>query len=94
MLRNFIETLTGVPSIIYGLMGLAIFVPLTIGLTKATTGNIISGAMTLAVILLPVVIRTTEESLKVVPDDYRFASLALGASKTQTVFQSYFAKCI
>ena len=87
MLRNFIETLTGVPSIIYGLMGLAVFVPLTIGLTKATTGNIISGAMTLAVILLPVVIRTTEESLKVVPDDYRYASLALGASKTQTVFK-------
>lgn len=87
MLRSFIETLTGVPSIIYGLMGLAIFVPITIRLTSATTGNLISGSMTLAVILLPVIIRTTEESLKVVPDDYRYASLALGASKTQTVFK-------
>jgi phosphate transport system permease protein len=87
MLRSFIETLTGVPSIIYGLMGLAIFVPITIRLTSATTGNLISGSMTLAVILLPIIIRTTEESLKVVPDDYRFASLALGASKTQTVFK-------
>ncbi|BCR36612.1 phosphate ABC transporter permease PstA [Mariniplasma anaerobium] len=87
MLRTFIETLTGVPSIIYGLMGLAIFVPITIKLTSATGGNLISGSMTLAVILLPIIIRTTEESLKVVPDDYRYASLALGASKTQTVFK-------
>ncbi|MDP2424993.1 MAG: phosphate ABC transporter permease PstA [Candidatus Izemoplasmatales bacterium] len=87
IIRSLIETLTGVPSIIYGLMGLAIFVPLTVSLTNATGGNIISGAMTLAVILLPIIIRTTEESLKVVPDEYRQASLALGASKTQTTFQ-------
>lgn len=87
LLRSLIETLTGVPSIIYGLMGLAVFVPLTVKLTNATGGNLLSGAMTLAVILLPIVIRTTEESLKVIPDDYRQASLALGASKTQTTFQ-------
>ncbi len=87
LIRSLIETLTGIPSIIYGLMGLAIFVPLTIRLTDATGGNIISGAMTLSVILLPIIIRTTEESLKVVPDDYRYASLALGASKTQTTFR-------
>jgi len=86
LVRSFIETLTGVPSIIYGLMGLAIFVPFIVNISDATGGNIISGAMTLAVILLPVVIRTTEESLKVVPDDYRYASLALGASKSQTTF--------
>ncbi|MDX9808415.1 MAG: phosphate ABC transporter permease PstA [Acholeplasma sp.] len=86
-LRNLIETLTGVPSIIYGLMGLALFVPITISLTKATGANLISGAMTLAVILMPVIIRTTEESLKVVPDDYRQASLALGGNKTQTTFK-------
>ena len=88
LMRSLIETLTGVPSIIYGLMGLAVFVPLTIKLTNATGGNIISGAMTLSVILLPVIIRTTEESLKVIPDDYRQASLALGASKTQTTFRA------
>ncbi len=87
MVRSFIETLTGVPSIIYGLMGLAIFVPFIVNITSATGGNILSGAMTLAVILLPVVIRTTEEALKVVPDDYRYASLALGASRTQTTFK-------
>ena len=87
LMRSLIETLTGVPSIIYGLMGLAVFVPLTVKLTSATGGNLLSGAMTLAVILLPIIIRTTEESLKVIPDDYRQASLALGASKTQTTFQ-------
>ncbi len=86
-LRSLIETLTGVPSIIYGLMGLAVFVPLTVKITSATGGNLISGSMTLAVILLPVIIRTTEESLKVIPDDYRNASLALGANKTQTTFK-------
>jgi phosphate transport system permease protein len=86
-LRTFIETLTGVPSIIYGLMGLALFVPITISLTSATGGNLISGALTLSVIVLPVIIRTTEESLKVVPMDYRFASLALGANETQTTFK-------
>jgi phosphate transport system permease protein len=68
-------------------MGLAIFVPLTVNLLGASGGNLISGAMTLSVILLPIIIRTTEESLKVVPDEFRQASLALGASKTQTTFK-------
>ena len=91
-IRSFIEILTGVPSVIFGLLGLAVFVPLVVSLTAntsapATGGNLISGAMTLAVILLPVIIRTTEESLRVVPNDYRYASLALGASKTQTTFK-------
>ncbi|MFP4178176.1 MAG: phosphate ABC transporter permease PstA [Acholeplasmataceae bacterium] len=83
-IRSLIEMLTGVPSVIYGLMGLAVFVPITVSLTRATGGNLISGSLTLAVILLPVIIRTTEESLRVVPDELRFASLALGASRTQT----------
>jgi phosphate transport system permease protein len=87
ILRTLIDTLTGVPSIIYGLMGLAVFVPLTISLTPATSGNLISGSLTLAVILLPVIIKSTEESLKVVPDGLRQASLALGANQTQTTFK-------
>ena len=92
VIRSFIEILTGVPSIIFGLLGLAVFVPLVVSITAntsspATGGNLISGAMTLAVILLPVIIRTTEESLRVVPNEYRYASLALGASQTQTTFK-------
>ena len=86
-IRSMIEMLTGVPSIIFGLMGLAVFVPLTVKFTEASSANLISGSLTLAVILLPVIIRTTEESLKVVPDDFRTASLALGANSTQTTFR-------
>ena len=88
IVRSMIDMLTGVPSIIFGLMGLAVFVPLTVKYTPATSGNLISGSLTLAVILLPVIIRSTEEALKVVPDDYRFASLALGANQTQTTFRT------
>jgi phosphate transport system permease protein len=87
IIRSMIEMLTGVPSIIFGLMGLAVFVPLTVRYTPADSANILSGSLTLAVILLPVIIRSTEESLKVVPDDFRFASLALGANSTQTTFK-------
>jgi len=86
-IRSMIEMLTGVPSIIFGLMGLAVFVPLTVKYTPADSANLISGSLTLAVILLPVIIRATEESLKVVPDDFRNASLALGANSTQTTFK-------
>lgn len=87
MLRSLIEVLTGVPSIIFGLMGLAVFVPLTVRYTSADSANLLSGSLTLAVILLPVIIRSTEESLKVVPDEFRSASLALGANHTQTTFK-------
>lgn len=87
VLRNFVETLTGVPSIIYGLLGISVFVPLTMRFTPASGSNLIAGALTLGVILLPTIIRTTEESLKTVSDDHRFASLALGANKTQTTFK-------
>ncbi|MFW6318866.1 MAG: phosphate ABC transporter permease PstA [Bacillota bacterium] len=85
LLRTFIETLTGVPSIIYGLLGITVFVPLTVYLNLSKGQNLIAGGLTLAVILLPVVIRTTEESLKSIPNDYRKASLALGANYSQTV---------
>lgn len=87
IVRSMIEVLTGVPSIVFGLMGLAVFVPLTVKYTSADSANILSGSLTLAVILLPVIIRTTEESLKVVPNDFRSASLALGANHTQTTFK-------
>lgn len=86
-MRSFIEVLTGVPSIIYGLLGIAVFVPLTVSLLPTNRSNLVAASLTLAVILLPVIIRTTEESLKTVPDSHRFASLALGANKTQTTFR-------
>lgn len=89
ILRSFVDMLTGIPSIIYGLMGAALFIPLTQKLfgDKITGGNLISGALTLSVIVLPVIIKATESALDVVPKDYKLASLALGANKVQTTFK-------
>jgi phosphate transport system permease protein len=80
ILRLAIETLAGIPSIIYGLFGLLIFCRfLSFG------QSIIAGAFTLSIMILPVIIRTTEESLKSIPDTFREGSLALGATKFQTI---------
>lgn len=85
--RMMIDMTTGIPSIIFGLVGAMIFIPFMDGLIGSNGGSIASGALTLAIILIPIIIKTTEESLKIIPDGYRHASLALGASKTQTVFK-------
>ncbi len=70
------ETLAGIPSIIYGLVGMLIFVQfMSLGTSLA------AGAMTLVIMTLPTIIRTTQESLKTVPDSYREGSLALGSGK-------------
>lgn len=86
-IRNMVDLLTGVPSIIYGLLGAALFIPLLNNTIGTAGGSVISGALTLSVILLPTIIKNTEEALKVIPDDLRKGSLALGASKTQTIFK-------
>jgi phosphate transport system permease protein len=81
LLRLAIETLAGIPSIIYGLFGLLMFCRvLKFG------QSIIAGAFTLSIMILPVIIRTTEESLKTIPDSFREGSLSLGATKYQTIF--------
>lgn len=85
-IRSSIELLTGVPSIIYGLMGVLVLFPITSAFGANGT-SILLGGMTLAVILLPTIIRTTEESLKVVPQNFREASFSLGANQTQTIFK-------
>ncbi|MGE5529556.1 MAG: phosphate ABC transporter permease PstA [Patescibacteria group bacterium] len=80
VLRFGTETLAGVPSIIFGLFGTAFFV---YGLRLRL--SILSGSLTLALMLLPILVRTTEEAIKTVPGSYREGSLALGATKWQTV---------
>jgi len=80
ILRLAIETLAGIPSIIYGLFGLLVFCRLL-----SFGQSIIAGAFTLSIMILPVIIRTTEESLKSIPDTFREGSLALGATKLQTI---------
>lgn len=81
LIRLGVNNLAGVPSVVFGLFGLAFFV---IWLNMGV--SIIAGSLTLGVMTLPVIIGSSEEALKTVPDTYREASLALGATKLQTVF--------
>jgi len=82
IIRTSTEMLATVPSIVFGLFGMIIFVNfLGLGFT------IIGGALTLALLNLPVLIRVTEDALRSVPNSYKMASLALGATKTQTLFK-------
>ena len=82
IVRITAETLSGIPSIVYGLFGMLFFVTtLKLGL------SILSGAATLAIMILPAVMRTSEEALKSVPDSFREGSFGLGAGKLRTVFK-------
>lgn len=82
VVRITAETLTGIPSIVYGLFGLLFFV----GYCKWGF-SLLSGSLTLAIMVLPVIIRTTEEALLAVPDSFREGSFGLGAGKLRTVFR-------
>jgi phosphate transport system permease protein len=87
IIRSLIDMTNGIPSIIFGFVGAIVFIPMMNGIIGSQGGSIASGALTLTIILLPTIIKTTEESLKTIPLSYRQASLALGASQTQTVFK-------
>lgn len=80
IIRLSIVNMSGVPSVVYGLFGLGFFVILL-----KFGKSILAGSLTLALLILPVIITTTEEALKTVPSTYRYASLALGATKWQTI---------
>lgn len=82
VIRLTTETLSGIPSIVYGLFGMLFFV------TALKWGlSILAGAFTLSIMILPLVMRTTEEALKSVPDSFREGSFGLGAGKLRTVFR-------
>lgn len=81
IIRFAIENLAGIPSIIYGLFGLAFFV-----IFLKFQFSLLSGALTVAIMVLPVIIRTSEEALKSVPQSLRQSSLALGVNKWQTIY--------
>lgn len=82
VIRIGINNLAGVPSVVFGLFGLGLFV------TVMQLGvSIAAGALTLGALTLPVVIGTTEEAMRSVPDTYREASLGLGATKWQTIYR-------
>lgn len=81
IIRLTTETLSGIPSIVYGLFGMLFFVS-----TCHWGFSLLSGAFTLAIMILPLIMRTTEEALLSVPDSYREGSFGLGAGKLRTVF--------
>ncbi len=82
LIRLTAETLSGIPSIVYGLFGLLFFV------TQLGWGmSLLAGAMTLAIMILPLIMRSTEEALIAVPDMYREASFGLGAGRLRTTFR-------
>ena len=76
------ETLSGIPSIVYGLFGYLMFV-----LACGMGNSMLAGALTLAIMVLPTILRTTEEALRAVPDSYREGSFGLGAGRLRTVMR-------
>lgn len=82
VIRATTETLAGIPSIVYGLFGMLFFV-----ISLGWGYSVLAGAFTLAIMILPLIIRTTEEALKSVPESYREASFGLGAGKLRTIFR-------
>lgn len=86
--RGAVDLMSGIPSVVYGLVGMIIVVPAvreTFGLPDGA--NLFSAIIVLAVMILPSVISVSETAIKAVPKEYREASLALGATKTETVFK-------
>lgn len=82
LIRITSETLAGIPSIVYGLFGFLLFV-----VYFEWGFSVISGAFTLAIMILPLIIRTSEEALKSIPDSYREGSFGLGAGKLRTIMK-------
>lgn len=82
LVRVTAETLTGIPSIVYGLFGMLFFVR-----ALGWDYSMLAGAATLAIMVLPVIMRTTEEALLCVPDSFREGSFGLGAGKLRTIFK-------
>lgn len=82
VIRLTAETLSGIPSIVYGLFGYLFFV-----IACGWGNSFLAGALTLAMMVLPLILRTTEEALKSVPDSFREGSFGLGAGKLRTIFR-------
>jgi phosphate transport system permease protein len=82
VIRLAIDTLAGIPSIVYGLFGMIFFVNIL-----GFRASVLSGVCTISIMILPVIISSSEEAIKSVPDTYREGSLGLGATRLRTVFR-------
>lgn len=87
IMMTMIDMTSGIPSIIFGFCGALIFIPFVSVLGGSGGYSVLAGAFTMTIVLLPTIIKTTSEALLVIPKHYTMGSLALGASKTQTVFK-------
>ena len=88
VIRNAVDLLSGIPSVVYGLIGMILIVPFVREAFNLPDGaNLFSAIIVLAVMILPTVISVSETAIRSVPREYEEASLALGATKTETVFK-------
>lgn len=87
VISSMIDSTSGIPSIIFGFVGMIVFIPIVSLISHKNDYSILAGSLTMAIILLPTIVKTTSEALHVVPKEYMENSLALGASKTQTIFK-------
>ncbi len=87
LIRNTIELLAGIPSIIYGLFGIAIVVPFVRNTFGGNGYSLLSASIILAIMILPTIINISEVSIRAVPDALRKASVAMGATKWQTIYK-------
>ena len=86
--RTSVDLLSGIPSVVYGLVGMIIIVPMVREVFNLPDGaNLFSAIIVLTIMILPSVISVSETAIKTVPKEYEEASLALGATKTETVFK-------
>ena len=87
IISSMIDSTSGIPSIIFGFVGMIVFIPIISSITKRNDYSILAGSLTMTIILLPTIVKVTSEALYTVPQEYMENSLALGASKTQTIFK-------
>ena len=87
LIRSLIDMTSAIPSIIFGFIGALVFIPFMNALGGTSGGSILSGSLTLAIMLIPTIVKNTEESIIALPKGYMDSSLALGASRTETVFK-------
>ncbi|MGN8913208.1 phosphate ABC transporter permease subunit PstC [Anaerofustis butyriciformans] len=88
IIRPFIEILAGIPSVIYGFVGLILVVPFIADVFNLSYGAcLFTGMLVLAIMILPTIVTISEDSLRALPNEYKEASLGLGATKMQTIFK-------